>query len=117
MFQTQFNFQPDMFPGSYTEQESMTVPDMAMSLEEILKRYAASGTELPATVGIYSDDLDFDDSGIDLQSMDLAELDQLKKEVVAHIKDLQARAAEPTELDSSAPDSSDSSDDSSPKKL
>ena len=67
-------------------QVSCTVPDQSLSIREILIRYA-NGTISDISLNnelVYSEDMP------DLRGIDISELQQLKKEAQADVKDIQA---------------------------
>ena len=67
-------------------QVSCTVPDQNLSIREILMRYA-NGTVSDISLNnelVYSEDMP------DLRGIDISELQQLKKEAQADVKDIQA---------------------------
>ena len=67
-------------------QVSCTVPDQSLSIREILMRYA-NGTVSDISLNnelVYSEDMP------DLRGIDISELQQLKKEAQADVKDIQA---------------------------
>jgi len=67
-------------------QVSCTVPDQSLSMREILLRYV-NGTVSDISLNselVYSEDMP------DLRGIDISELQQLKKEAQADVKDIQA---------------------------
>lgn len=87
------NFNPDDFPGEVNELPSCTVPDQALSLEEILTKYASGGAMYGNPNLVYGSDLEFD-YPVDPRTMDLADLDALRREVQEHIDMLRSQQTE-----------------------
>lgn len=82
-FRTPFNYEPELPVVSI--QPSMTEPDQCLSLREILQRYAQGKPLTKNNRLMYTGD----DFTPDLRSMDLVEIDDLKKEVDQNIKEIQ----------------------------
>lgn len=74
---------------------SLTIPDQSLSIPEILKRYARGQSLGGALDGIY--ELDENDEGIimpDLSVMDLAEIEELKRETKERVEELRKQIEE-----------------------
>jgi len=97
MFKTQFN------ANQYTQfdferksdKPSNTVPNMALTVTEIYKRYA-TGRPMSGVEGIYDDDgsgdeLDFDSYMPDLSRLDLAERQMILESAKEHLDNIKTR--------------------------
>lgn len=81
-FQTQWNFDPANWPGEINEEPSLTVPDQAYTVQELLEKFTSGGIPPVSLPGQYDDDPSFDD--IDptrLGDFDLADLTALQIEL------------------------------------
>lgn len=81
-FKNSFDYSPVV--GEVNELPSLTVPDMTMSLAEILRRYTRGG-EVATFQPVYQDGDDFDDSP-DVSKMDAPEKLQYALDLKAVIK-------------------------------
>lgn len=90
-FKTQYNASEFPDKGEVNNEVSMTVPDMTMSIPEILKRYASGMTVGGAKHPLYHGNEDYDDVGDhNLQNMDeLERIDYLreKEQELLQLKD------------------------------
>lgn len=78
---TPYNAKEFPVKGESSKLPSMTVPDQSMSVQEILRRYASGLSPLGERVPVY----DGDEEVPDLKKMDLAEIEQLKKDTSDYI--------------------------------
>lgn len=77
-------------PGEVNGQPSLTVPDQAMSLKEILRRFA-SGIPMDAgKVPIYDEENDLPD----FTKMDLADREALAQEYAEEVREIKERVKE-----------------------
>ena len=94
MIQTKLNYNPATFPGKdCSKQPSLTVPDQTMSLRVILERYA-KGLPLVGNPAqpIYTPEEDLESSlGVDLRTLDLSEIKELKDSVNQEVREIKER--------------------------
>ncbi|WNK13133.1 MAG: hypothetical protein [Microvirus sp.] len=91
-FQTPFN-RTTRYYERITE-PSMTVPDQTMSMKEILRRFASGLPIGGIRVPLYEGEEDYENSfleGIDPKTLDISELDELKKHTADTILNLQTK--------------------------
>lgn len=81
-FKTIYNSTPDK--GEKVSKKSMTIPDMSMSIKEIMRRHASGLPISGERVPIYQEE-----EMPNLQKLDISELHQLKKQTDEEIQDIQ----------------------------
>lgn len=92
-FQNAFDYKvPE---GEINNEPSLTVPNMTMSLEEILTRYTRGG-EIATLTPVYQEHDEFDESP-DLQKMDAVEKLQYAKDIRDSIAEFQSQKKVHTE--------------------
>lgn len=82
VLRTPLNYVPEK--GEVNEQPSMTVPDMTMSIGEILTRFAQGRPLSFSTTMHYTGD----DYMPDVRSMDITEVEELRERTAARIEEL-----------------------------
>lgn len=115
------HFNKNEFPddGEINDMPSMTVPDMAMSMKDIMKRFASGLPIEGERVPFYGGE---DDDLPDFSHMDPAELEEYRDRVSQELKELNRGIAEQKEADqrkelerTSAQNPEQSEDDPQPK--
>lgn len=95
-FKNAFDYDPKDVAGERTDKPSMTVPEMTMSLKEILSRYTRGG-EVATFTPVYQDNDEFDENP-DFSKMDATEklqyARQIKEAIVEHQKRAYAKQTE-----------------------
>lgn len=77
-------------PGEVNNNPSMTVPDMSLSVQEILQRYA-QGRPLSVSSNLH---FTGDDYTPDVRKMDLTELEDMRRQNAERINELQQKLVE-----------------------
>lgn len=86
----QTNWNPTPVKGEENTEPSMTQPDMALSINEILTRYAQGiGYDDMVKIGLYEGD---EDNIPNPKTLDLADMEAMQMQIQDHISDLQAQA-------------------------
>lgn len=79
------NYKPDFSKGETTDKPSETQPNQALSMKQILQRYA-SGESLGGQTPIYHDDEQGEQEGIDFRTLDLVDIEERLEESTEIIK-------------------------------
>lgn len=97
MIITPYNFSPLDYKGQIFKRPTMTVPDMTMSLTEILRRFAAGVPIEGIKAEIYNEEEEVPE----VDKMDLADIEDMvglmklrRNEIVEEMKEKKKRAAE-----------------------
>ena len=86
--QNSLNYNPEEWPGEENTMPSMTIPDQAMSIPEILRRFAQGLPLGGQKVPLYDDELPFDSQ--QFQKMDLADKAEIMEANKRMMQDLQS---------------------------
>lgn len=97
-----FDYKSEDFKGEVNKLPTVTVPDMTMSLKEILKRYTRGG-EIATLTPVYQQGEDFDENP-DISKMDATEKLQYAKDIREAIAEHQNRSKAVKPVEKPAPD-------------
>lgn len=86
--QNSLNYDPADWPGEKNTMPSMTVPDQAMSIQEILRRFAQGLPLGGQKVPLYDEDIPFDAQ--EFQRMDLADKQEFMEANKRRMEQLQS---------------------------
>ena len=86
--QNSLNYDPADWPGEKNTMPSMTIPDQAMSIQEILRRFAQGLPLGGQKVPLYDEELPFDTQ--QFQKMDLADKAEIMEANKRRVQDLQS---------------------------
>lgn len=81
------SFDHTKYKGFYNTEPSLTEPDQTMSIQMILRKYAA-GEELPQKMPIYDEDPE-SSNGKKLKELDLVDIQELKNEYEDGLKTIE----------------------------
>jgi len=85
-FNTILNYKE--YPGQVNKQKSLTVPDQAMSIKQIMERFAR-GLPVEKFQPIYEDNIDEESEFLpDPRTMDLADRQLYKENIIEHLENL-----------------------------
>lgn len=86
--QNSLNYDPADWPGEKNNMPSMTIPDQAMSIQEILRRFAQGLPLGGQKVPLYDEDIPFDAQ--EFQRMDLADKQEFMEANKRRMEQLQS---------------------------
>lgn len=84
----------------HSDEPSLTVPHMALSLKDLITRYTKNGISYPAFEGVYQDDPFYDN----IENMDFAERKEFSQDLKQHV-DIELTRLRTPKPKSSAPPS------------